>query len=226
MVTSAPSTLNVSTRFGTKTFSTCLEWHEAIEELRVLAEGGNNFASSLYEREKANKYLSNSQVSWVYKLAQDALDDRTMSSKVESVNGLKGYDASNILASLAEACAKGIKKPMIRLKHNNGAEIRLKFMNAGKNAGGAWVTMNSDLMGQINDGGVFTWRGRGYSEEVIAEVVELIQTSNENLVQALESYGRLTSKCGCCGLPLTNKKSIELGIGPICLNKYGLLATA
>ncbi len=35
-------------------------------------------------------------------------------------------------------------------------------------------------------------------------------------------YGRLTSRCSCCGKLLTNDDSIKLGIGPICAAKWGL----
>ena len=35
-------------------------------------------------------------------------------------------------------------------------------------------------------------------------------------------YGRQTGRCSCCGRTLTNAKSIELGIGPICRAGWGL----
>ena len=35
-------------------------------------------------------------------------------------------------------------------------------------------------------------------------------------------YGQTTGTCSCCGAELTNSKSIELGIGPICRAKWGL----
>jgi hypothetical protein len=35
-------------------------------------------------------------------------------------------------------------------------------------------------------------------------------------------YGRETGICACCGRTLTNKESIDLGIGPICLDRWGL----
>jgi len=35
-------------------------------------------------------------------------------------------------------------------------------------------------------------------------------------------FGKATGRCSCCGATLTNGKSIELGIGPICAEKWGL----
>jgi hypothetical protein len=207
-----PSTVSVSTRRGVFTFETSLTWEEAVIEARTLAFAGNEFAASLIEREEQNKYMSEAQVSWVYKLAQDALNDRNIENKIESI------DASNILASVAEARARGIKKPVLRLVTESGAQIKIKYMSMGKNAGGCWVTLSDNLVGKIDDCGQFTSRNQ--------DLFKFIEKVNSDVQGALKSYGKITSHCGCCGLPLTNKKSIELGIGPICLDKYGLLAMA
>lgn len=213
--------LIVNTRRGPIAFETALEWPEAIELCRQDAQNGNNFAADLVTREDKGLYMSESQVCWVYKIAEDVR--RLREPKTTEV---RSTDASDILASLAEARAKGIKKPILRLQRSNGTEIQLKYMSVGKNAGGAWVTMNGDLIGKIDDGGVFTFTGRPYTDQLIDEVFGLIESAHNDLEGALRSYGRMTSRCGCCGLPLTNKKSIELGIGPICLDKFGLLSFA
>jgi hypothetical protein len=39
---------------------------------------------------------------------------------------------------------------------------------------------------------------------------------------AAVKWGRLTGRCSCCGLPLSDPKSIERGIGPICAENWGL----
>ena len=218
--------LSVNTRRGPITFETSLEWNEAVTLCQEDAYNGNKFAYDLCMRETKGLFMSESQVCWVYKIAEDV-------RKLREPKAIKvrTQDASNVLASLAEARAKGIKKPILRLQRANGMEIQLKYMSVGKNAGGAWVTMRSegtegDLIGKIDDSGVFTFTGRPYTDQVIDEVFGIIESAHEDLEGALRSYGKMTSKCGCCGLPLTNKKSIELGIGPICLDKYGLLSFA
>ena len=38
---------------------------------------------------------------------------------------------------------------------------------------------------------------------------------------AAKAYGARTGECSCCGRELTNAESIELGIGPICRDKFG-----
>ena len=220
MTLQTPSQLTVNTKRGPVRFTTTLEWEEAIALCQEESRNGNKFAYDLCMREAKNLYMSEAQVSWVYKIAEDALKLREPQPKVREI------DASNILASLAEARAKGIKKPMLRLVHPVGNDIRVKYMSFGKNAGGCWVTSNNDLIGKIDDGGVFTFTGRPYTDKFVDEMFDFIDITNHDVKGALESYGKVTSKCGCCGLPLTNKKSIELGIGPICLDKYGLLSFA
>jgi hypothetical protein len=34
------------------------------------------------------------------------------------------------------------------------------------------------------------------------------------------AYGKLTGRCVCCGRLLTDSKSVELGIGPVCLKRW------
>jgi hypothetical protein len=211
------TTLSVNTRWGMVYFETSLEWTEAVALCQEEAQKGNKFAYDLCMHETKGLFMSESQVCWVYKLAQDALQAQKPKPEVRSI------DASNVLASVAEARAKGIKKPILRLQTSEGNEFSVKYMSVGKNAGGAWVTWkNGELAGKIDDCGVFT----SYLEQYASELFAAMEDANSNLQGALSSYGRMTSRCGCCGLPLTNKKSIDLGIGPICLSKFGLLSFA
>ena len=215
MPLATPTTLSVSTRRGPITFTTQLEWAEAISTLRTLAGKGNEFAASLLEREDKNRYMSDAQINWVYKLAQDEIDSTTRVDELDEKVERLSTDASNILAALVEANVKGIKKPVLRLVTPDGAKIKVKYMTRGGNAGGAWITSNDELVGKINDQGEYTNMRGCMLNEFIASV-------NSNVQGAIVEYGRITSSCGCCGLPLTNSVSIALGIGPICLEKYGL----
>jgi hypothetical protein len=215
MALSAPSTLTVNTRRGPVHFTTHLEWEEAIALCQEESRNGNKFAYDLCMREAKNLFMSEAQVSWVYKIAEDVRQLREPKPEVRST------DASNILASLAEARAKGIKKPVLRLLMPTDNHIKVKYMSMGKNAGGCWVTSNDNLIGKIDDGGVFTFTGRPYTENFICDVFEFIESINSDVKGALESYGKITSRCGCCGKTLTDPKSIALNMGPVCFEKFG-----
>ena len=134
-------------------------------------------------------------------------------------------DVSNILGSLVAANVKGIKKPVLRLQMQNGDKVRIKYMTMGRNAGGAWITVNDELRGKIDSDGRFTSYNQ-QDQEWNGMFTSYITEVNVDVNAALTVYGKMTSQCGCCGLPLTNKESIERGIGPICLDKYGLLSMA
>jgi len=53
-------------------------------------------------------------------------------------------------------------------------------------------------------------------------VLESLKTLAENPLGEAQAYGQRTGECSCCGRELTNEVSIELGIGPICREKWGL----
>jgi hypothetical protein len=218
-MTASATVLSVNTRRGVITFTSSLEWNEAVALCQEESRKGNKFAYDLCMLETKGLFMSESQVSWVYKIAEDVRQLRDEPKAIE----VRSSDASNILASLAEARAKGIKCPILRLQTAEGNEFSVKYMSVGKNAGGAWVNWaNGELAGKIDDCGVFT----SYLEQYASELFAAMEDANSNLQGALSSYGRMTSRCGCCGIKLTNKKSIELGIGPICLDKFGLLSFA
>ena len=71
-------------------------------------------------------------------------------------------------------------------------------------------------MGKISPKG--EWFGLNHSKE--ANTKAMIEIA-KNPLDATIKYGQLTGQCGCCGRLLTNHKSIERGIGPICAENFG-----
>jgi len=56
----------------------------------------------------------------------------------------------------------------------------------------------------------------------IAPIIEaLLAELNSDPKGVCAKYGLDTGNCACCGRLLTNESSIELGIGPICAEKFG-----
>lgn len=53
-------------------------------------------------------------------------------------------------------------------------------------------------------------------------VFKVSQQSDKAFLMTLQATGTPTTHCSCCGLRLTNKKSIKIGIGPICAQKWGV----
>lgn len=124
-------------------------------------------------------------------------------------------DLSGVFEKFEAAQASGLKKPKLRL---DGFCLSLA---GGRNVGSLYVkegpAYEDTYLGKISPDGVFT-----KSRDCSAEQVEALKTISANVLDAAVAYGRKTGNCSCCGRELTNAKSIELGIGPVCLDKWGL----
>lgn len=66
-----------------------------------------------------------------------------------------------------------------------------------------WITTSSTNLGDV-------------------DLIKAVQSAAANPLAAAKMYGQNTGSCSCCGRQLTNALSIELGIGPICREKFGL----
>jgi hypothetical protein len=66
-----------------------------------------------------------------------------------------------------------------------------------------WITSNETNLGEI-------------------DLIKRVQSVAADPYAAAKLYGQNTGTCSCCARELTNPLSIELGIGPICREKFGL----
>jgi hypothetical protein len=95
----------------------------------------------------------------------------------------------------------------------------------------------SKYPGQINvtDGGPFgqnKWYGRvnkdgewvvGRGEfPEIGEVAKLLRELGEDPAGVAAKYGKVTGYCCFCHRPLSDEKSVAVGYGPVCAEKWGL----
>lgn len=116
-----------------------------------------------------------------------------------------------IATAFAAAHSNGIKSPKLRLD-------TFTFSRApdhGKNAGAIYVKEAGEYLGKVA-GGKFS-PTFSCDAATTARVIEVAA----NPAASAKAYGLKTGSCSCCGRELTNGESIELGIGPICRDKYG-----
>jgi len=123
-------------------------------------------------------------------------------------------DLSRIREMFDAATSNGFKKPIYRAE---GLKITLAPAT-GRNAGALYVVEIDDDAYQGKVEGV-TFKA---VRETKADTLSRLQTIARNPMEAAVRYGRQTGRCSCCGRELTNKASIEAGIGPICADKWGL----
>ena len=139
-------------------------------------------------------------------IRQKAAAERMLAPK-ETVN------AGAIEALLGTAKNSGIKRPVFRA---DGLAFSLAPLN-GRNAGAVYVKeVNGSYMGKIA-GGIFV-----PSSDAPASVASTIIAVAADPRGTAIAFGKETGNCACCGRPLSDPTSVELGIGPICISKWGL----
>lgn len=114
--------------------------------------------------------------------------------------------------ALTSAFVNGIKRPKLRLD----TFIFSRAPDHGVNAGSLYVKMKSgEYLGKVTEG---QFKPTMTCDAVTtAKVIEVAADPHN----AAKAYGAKTGECACCGRELTNGESIRLGIGPICIQKFG-----
>lgn len=120
-------------------------------------------------------------------------------------------NVGKIEVAFANAFKNGIKRPKLRL----GAFQFSRAPDTGNNAGSIYVKEGEQYLGKVTAGEFFPVRDCG--DERKAQIIEVAADP----AKAAKAYGLRVGSCSCCGRALTNGISIDLGIGPICAEKYG-----
>lgn len=174
--------------------------------LRALRGMRSNFAQSLAQ--KWNK-LSPAQYAWAHKLAVDA-------NTVAVVDNTKPSQFEALFNAFEAAKTKGAKRLTLRFE---GINVKPNRDNSA-----LWVTSQSET--EMGDYGIKPkYLGKvtlaGCDSRLPHNIKEIIMGAANDPLNAAIRYGRASGSCSCCGRPLTDPRSIERGIGPICATKFG-----
>lgn len=166
-----------------------------------------NFARSLYQAER----LSDKQLAWVHKLAvdfaaaQSAPQDDTNPSQFEAL--FNAFEAAK---------SKGAKRLTLRFEGIN--------IKPNRDLSALWVTSQTEKE-EGNYGLQPKYLGKvtsaGCDSRLSDTVKEIIMGAAQDPLTAAIRYGKVSGECSCCGRELTDPRSIERGIGPICATKFG-----
>jgi hypothetical protein len=178
-----------------------------------LCAARNDFTASLHASLTRWGTLTQNQIAAWYR-GQEKL--QAIRAERNAVANAKSGDAdlSRIREMFDAATASGFKKPVYRAE---GLKITLAPAT-GRNSGALYVVQIEDDAYQGKVEGV-TFKAM---REANADTLGRLQTIARNPMEAAVRYGRQTGRCSCCGRELTNKASIDAGIGPICAGKWGL----
>lgn len=169
----------------------------------------NDLAASLAEQHNSGRAWSDKQV-----LAIQGMVARMEERRAQKAIEAPLVDLSSIVAMFDHAKTSGYKRPVYRAE---GIKISLA-PESSANAGALYVkTTEGDYIGKVSDGKFYGTR------DATDEHKQALAVIAANPGEAAIRYGRQTGSCACCGRPLSNKQSIDLGIGPICRDKWGFM---
>lgn len=124
-------------------------------------------------------------------------------------------DVSGILRLLNRAKARGLKRPGFTLK-SAASELRLSLApDTGKNPGYVYVKVDGAYAGKIAPDGKLT------TNTVLVNIPLLSQMAADPAATAA-SHGHQTGACCFCSRSLDDPRSVAVGYGPVCADKYEL----
>jgi hypothetical protein len=181
------------------------------QNLDALGASDRNFAESLLYA--ANRRgLTERQAHWVGVLAERAT---TPQAQPEALN------MPNILSMFNTATRNGLKRPAITFRCDNGTKVKLSLAGSrSRNAGAIYVTDGrpygaNTYYGKVANG-VFLPSRDGKS------ILPTLRQIEAAPVEALAVRGRQSGACCYCSRELTDARSVTVGYGPICAEKWGL----
>ena len=193
------------------TFQSSLSQSEVYDILSTLT---STFARDLYFKWTRNprkwNNLSENQYAWAVKLAQDSVNERQRQAEQD-------YDFNGIVNAIDSAKNRGLKRIKLRfwdviIKPSKYPE-KLYVLSAIQKTYGDYGYQPKYL----------GWITRNATSLRDEELIQLLEDVAQDPMKAAKLHGMETGSCSCCGRELTNRASIQLGIGPICAEKYGLI---
>ena len=171
-------------------------------------KGWNEFAASLVNQGyRSGGHLTDRQ--W---LAGERMLAKLEANKQRAETMSVDVSVGKIEDLLNTAMGNGMKRPVFRAKG-----LSLSFAGANSvNAGAVYVKAGGEYQGKIM-GGKFM-PARAWEDDTSEKLLAIAADPRGSAID----YGRETGQCACCGRTLTNAESIDLGIGPICAEKWGL----
>ena len=199
----AAQNFTVTARGETINFTSTLSDAKVLETLRGMR---SNFAQNLAQ--KFNK-LSASQYAWAHKLAIDNV-------KVAPVKSNEPSQFEALFNAFEAAKSKGAKRLTLRFEGVN--------VKPNRDLSALWVTSQTEFE-QGDYGMKPKYLGKvtpqGCDSRLSDTVKEIIMGAANDPLSAAIRYGKVSGECSCCGRELTDPRSIERGIGPICATKFG-----
>lgn len=176
------------------------EEHAKIFSYLTEVSGWNNFAASMLDAITNYGSLTEKQFAAVEKMHAKHLVKQAEKAAAPT----SGLDLTDIPAGLYAV-------------PDGDTRLKIAIRKPGKNSrwhGSIFVDDGAEYGNRQNYGRQLP--GREYEGKVVEQLIAIAADP----LAAMKAYGNLVGRCGACGRKLEDEKSIELGIGPICLKKF------
>lgn len=132
-----------------------------------------------------------------------------------------------VVQLLDGARQKGLRWPKLWLQLPDGTPVRINV--AGEQSRTPGYLMLTDgkpfgsslFFGRISPSGALEL-GRDTTPERREPLLQLLNSLSRDPAGTAAAFGHVTGSCTFCGLPLSDKRSIEVGYGPTCAQKYAM----
>jgi len=176
-----------------------------------------DFARSLIEQAQT-RGLTEKQIYWARKLVSDATVSKPAAANVGDFRG--------VIALFANAATR-LKHPKVRLQLADGSPVALSLAGANSKAPGTVNVTNgkpfasSVWYGRVDPTGRWEMSGKVDPATASALTALLVNFAN-NPAKVASAYGRQTGSCCFCARELTDARSVSVGYGPQCADKFSL----
>jgi hypothetical protein len=180
----------------------------------ALRSTGSSFAVSLANGASRRGGLSEKQLAWVHILVVEHETPREERPATASLHQIR---------AMMDEAAESLKTPKITLRSERGEKIVLRRAgDASRVPGTIYITDgrgfdNNTYYGKLELDGCLR-AGRDITPTVYAHLLSF----DRDPAAVATAHGNLTGCCCFCNRSLTDGRSIAMGYGPICADKYGL----
>lgn len=191
------------------------------EHYKHLSPKDQVFALDLARRANA-KSFSDKQAFWLRKMTARIQENMTAPKERKSV---EIGAMAGIIGMFNKVAAKSKNFRAAVVLDDGSQAIRLSIAGpTSKMPGTVNVTTNGSFenrtwFGRILENGSFEMSSR---QETPDSVVALLRRFSADPVTVAAEHGKRTGSCCFCNRELNDKRSIEVGYGPVCADKFGL----
>lgn len=178
------------------------------------------FAQDLARKSHGSELrLSEEQINWCHVLVvQHQQEKQEAETKVQ-----ERIDDLTHVIELFEKAGEVLQRPRVRLRTEDGINVHIFKSDRPKLREQGFVVTNGNrqMFGLIHLSGLWKPHRSCYGD-MEQQVLKVIREFAHDPVTTAISYGKLTGACCFCGLTLTDIRSVTVGYGPICAEKWDL----